>query len=88
MKILFAAINAKYVHTNIAVRYLSLYLKKQGTSDITTAHTFNCVGERLAWETTQQEIKCRYIANLMNVALRILVIVKLVRLTCFRIYFA
>lgn len=41
MKILFAAINAKYVHTNIAVRYLSLYLKKQGFDVDFAEYTIN-----------------------------------------------
>ena len=41
MKILFAAINAKYVHTNIAVRYLSLYLKKQGFDADFAEYTIN-----------------------------------------------
>ena len=30
MKVLFTAVNAKYVHTNIAVRYLKGYVKKHG----------------------------------------------------------
>jgi len=30
MKVLFVAVNAKYVHTNIAVRYLSVYMNKNG----------------------------------------------------------
>ena len=30
MKILFTAVNAKYVHTNIAVRYLTKYMQKNG----------------------------------------------------------
>ena len=64
MKVLFTAVNAKYVHTNIAVRYLKGYVKKHGIdaefAELLDTLSEDELKERAAEDVEDSDAMCYY----------------------------